>query len=85
MTNLHAQAPATRRPSSHQQALLVWTAVLPTLTALQLVLGPALMHLPTLMRPVVMATLTVPIVVYVLMPRLQRLQRLAAGRGPGSH
>ncbi len=73
MTNLNADAPATRRPSTHRQAVVVWTAVLPTLTILQLVLGRALTHLPEILRPPVMAPLTVPIVVYVLVPRFQRL------------
>jgi antibiotic biosynthesis monooxygenase (ABM) superfamily enzyme len=73
MTNLNADAAAVRRPSIHRQAIVVWTAVLPTLTILQFVLGRALTHLPEILRPPVVATLTVPIVVYVLVPRLQRL------------
>lgn len=68
------------RLSTHQQAVLVWTAVLPTLTTLQLVLGRALAHLPEILRPVVVATLAVPIVVYVLVPRLQRVAARLARR-----
>lgn len=84
MTNLRPGAPAASRPSTHQQAVLVWTAVLPTLTTLQLVLGRALAHLPEILRPVVVATLAVPIVVYVLVPRLQRVAgRLARGAASG--
>jgi antibiotic biosynthesis monooxygenase (ABM) superfamily enzyme len=81
MTNLRPDAPSVSRLSTHQQAVLVWTAVLPTLTTLQLVLGRALAHLPEILRPVVVATLAVPIVVYVLVPQLQRVAaRLTQGR-----
>ena len=72
------------RLSTHRQAVLVWTAVLPTLTTLQLVLGRVLAHLPEILRPVVVATLAVPIVVYVLMPRLQRVAARLAPRADES-
>jgi antibiotic biosynthesis monooxygenase (ABM) superfamily enzyme len=86
MTNLCPDAPAVSRLSTHRQAVLVWTAVLPTLTTLQFVLGRALAHLPEILRPVVVATLAVPIVVYVLVPRLQhvaaRLARRTSEKAP---
>ncbi|MEW9534294.1 hypothetical protein [Microbispora sp. NPDC049125] len=73
----------TRRPaepSAHHQALMVWAAVLPTLTVLQFVLGDLLREVPRYLQPAIMATLTVPIVVYVVMPRLGRLRaRLLKG------
>ncbi|ETK31249.1 hypothetical protein [Microbispora sp. ATCC PTA-5024] len=73
-----ARRPA--EPSVHQQALLVWAAVLPTLSVLQFVLGGLLRGLPSYAQPPIMATLTVPIVVYVLVPRLRRLSsRLRKG------
>jgi antibiotic biosynthesis monooxygenase (ABM) superfamily enzyme len=69
------------QPSRHQVALTVWVAVLPTLTVLQLVLGGLLEAVPTYLRPPITATVAVPIVVYVLMPLLQRLiTRLARTR-----
>lgn len=76
--------------SRHQQALMVWIAVLPTLTVLQLALGGLLEAVPPYVRPPIVATLVVPIVVYGLLPRLQRLharlarpQRLRAGAESG--
>jgi antibiotic biosynthesis monooxygenase (ABM) superfamily enzyme len=84
MTNLRPDAPAVSRLSTHRQAVLVWTAVLPTLTTLQLVLGRVLAHLPEILRPVVVATLAVPIVVYVLVPRLQRVAARLAPRADES-
>ena len=64
---------APTAPSPHRQALTVWLAVLPTLTVLQLALGHVLASVPVLLRPPIMATLAVPIVVYGVMPRLTRL------------
>jgi antibiotic biosynthesis monooxygenase (ABM) superfamily enzyme len=66
--------------SPHRQALTVWLAVLPTLTVLQLVLGDLLAEVHPYLRPPIMATLAVPIVVYGVMPRLARLMaRVARG------
>ena len=57
-------------PSKHQLALMIWVAVFPTLTALNLVLGDRLADLPSVLRTFVLATVAVPIVIYGLMPRL---------------
>ena len=70
-------APSPSRPcaplSPHRQAVTVWLAVLPTLTVLQLLLGHFLTEVPPMLRPPIMATLAVPIVVYGLVPRLLRV------------
>ena len=63
-------------PSKHQLALMIWLAVFPTLTALNLLLGDWLRRLTTVERTFVLATIAVPIVVYGLMPHLQRLRGL---------
>jgi antibiotic biosynthesis monooxygenase (ABM) superfamily enzyme len=52
---------------------MIWLAVFPTLTALNLVLGDWLRTLTNVERTFVLATIAVPIVVYGLMPHLQRL------------
>jgi len=66
--------------SQHRQAFTVWLAVLPTLTVLQLVLGDFLTKVHPYLRPPIMATVAVPIVVYAVMPRLARLTaRVARG------
>jgi antibiotic biosynthesis monooxygenase (ABM) superfamily enzyme len=66
--------------SQHRQAVTVWLAVLPTLSLLQLVLGDLLAAVPPYLRPPIMATFAVPIVVYLVMPRLARLTaRMARG------
>jgi antibiotic biosynthesis monooxygenase (ABM) superfamily enzyme len=59
-------------PSKHQLALMIWLAVFPTLTALNLALGDRLSSLPTVPRTFVLATVAVPIVIYGVMPHLHR-------------
>lgn len=61
-------------PSKHQLALMIWLAVFPTLTLLNLALGPWLADLPPVLRTFVLAIIAVPIVIYALMPQLQRLR-----------
>jgi antibiotic biosynthesis monooxygenase (ABM) superfamily enzyme len=77
MTETIAVPPPTR----HQLALMIWVAVFPTLTVLNLVLGDALDGLPGILRTLVLATVAVPIVIYVLMPRLQRIRARILTRG----
>ena len=68
-------------PSKHQLALMIWLAVFPTLTVLNLVLGEWLGTLSPVVRTFVLATIAVPIVIYGLMPQLHRLRaRLVARR-----
>ena len=68
-------------PSKHQLALMIWVAVFPTLTVLNLTVGPALKNLPVVARTFVLATVAVPIVIYGLMSHLHRIRaRLIASR-----
>ena len=66
--------PTVPPPTKHQLALMIWAAVFPTLTVLNLVLGDTLSGLPSVLRTLVLATVAVPIVIYGLMPRLHRLR-----------
>jgi len=85
MSNAHSPAPSASHtaaqvagptpvgpPSKHQLALMIWIAVFPTLTVLNLTLGPHLADLGPVPRTFVLATVAVPIVIYGLMPRLHR-------------
>jgi antibiotic biosynthesis monooxygenase (ABM) superfamily enzyme len=65
-------APKVGPPTKHQLALMIWLAVFPTLTALNLVLGDWLGDLNAVLRTFVLATVAVPIVIYGLMPHLHR-------------
>jgi antibiotic biosynthesis monooxygenase (ABM) superfamily enzyme len=70
------QVPTTQvpPPSKHQLALMIWVAVFPTLSILNLAFGDTLSDLPSVLRTFVLATVAVPIVIYGLMPRLHRLR-----------
>ncbi len=61
-------------PSKHRLALMIWLAVPPTLTVLNLALSSVLQDVPAVVRTFVLATVAVPIVMYGLMPRLHRLR-----------
>ncbi|MCW2737522.1 hypothetical protein [Nocardioides sp.] len=67
-------APKVGPPTKHQLALMIWVAVFPTLTALNLLLGDWLGGLDTVLRTFVLATTAVPIVIYGLMPQLHRVR-----------
>ena len=88
MTNpsIHQSArPAVARPpTEHQLAIMIWIAVFPTLTALNLALGDWLHTLATVPRTFVLATIAVPIVIYGLMPQLHRVRRLLLAHGASS-
>ena len=59
-------------PSKHQLALMIWLAVFPTLTVINLLFGDWLRTLSPVLRTFVLATVAVPIVIYGLMPRLHQ-------------
>jgi antibiotic biosynthesis monooxygenase (ABM) superfamily enzyme len=61
-------------PTKHQLALMIWLAVFPTLTVLNLALGDWLRTMAPVLRTFVLATVAVPIVIYGLMPQLHRIR-----------
>ena len=80
-TTPHTPAPAqptnptpVAPPSKHQLALMIWIAVFPTLTVLNLSIGPWLTDAGPVLRTLVLATIAVPIVIYGIMPRLHRVR-----------
>ena len=61
--------------------LMIWVAVLPTLTVPNLTKGSLLEDVSVVLRTFVLATVAVPIVMYDPMPRLHRLRAsLVLGR-----
>jgi antibiotic biosynthesis monooxygenase (ABM) superfamily enzyme len=70
----------TGPPSKHQLAVMIWLAVFPTLTVLNVALGDWLSTLTPIVRTFVLATIAVPIVIYGLMPQLHRLRRRLLSR-----
>ncbi len=72
-TPAHPAAPKPAGPpTKHQLALMIWIAVFPTLTVLNLSIGPWLTDAGPVLRTFVLATIAVPIVIYGIMPRLHR-------------
>jgi len=67
-------------PTKHQLALMIWLAVFPTLTVLNLMLGGWLHTLTPIVRTFVLATIAVPIVIYGLMPQLHKARARLIGR-----
>lgn len=61
-------------PTKHQLALMIWVAVFPTLTVLNLLFGDTLADLPSVLRTFVLATVAVPIVIYGLMPCVHKIR-----------
>jgi antibiotic biosynthesis monooxygenase (ABM) superfamily enzyme len=53
---------------------MIWLAVFPTLTVLNLVLGSWLGTLAPVVRTFVLASIAVPIVIYGLMPQLHKVR-----------
>jgi antibiotic biosynthesis monooxygenase (ABM) superfamily enzyme len=61
MTSTPPARPAgTRPPTKHELALMIWLAVFPTLTVLNLALGDWLSTLSPVLRTFVLATVAVP-------------------------
>ena len=71
-------------PPRYKQAIVVWLAIYPTITVILLLLGPTLERLPIPLRTLALTALLVPLMVYVLVPALNRLlHRWLAPREPG--
>jgi antibiotic biosynthesis monooxygenase (ABM) superfamily enzyme len=77
-TNAHPDTATARPlvgpPSKHQLAVMIWVAVFPTLTVLNLTIGPWLADVNPVLRTFILATVAVAIVIYGLMPRLHRVR-----------
>ncbi len=74
-TRSEARPTAVRPPTKHELAVMIWLAVFPTLTVLNVTLDGWLRTLTPALRTLVLATIAVPIVMYGLMPQLHRLRR----------
>ena len=75
----------TGLPTTHQLAVMIWLAVFPTLTVLNLTLSDWLATLTPVVRTFVLATVAVPIVIYGLMPQLHKARvRLLTRRASAS-
>jgi antibiotic biosynthesis monooxygenase (ABM) superfamily enzyme len=60
-------------PPKWKTAILIWVAIYPSITTLFLVFGDQLMLLPAAVRTLVLTLILVPLMVFVLLPALQKL------------
>lgn len=84
MTTPNSTTTTAGPPTKHQQAVMIWLAVFPTLIVLNLALGDWLHTMSPVVRTFALATIAVPIISYALMPQLHRLRRLLLTRMPSS-
>ena len=80
MSNVNNNARPVGPPTKHQLAVMIWLAVFPTLTVLNLLLGNWLRGLSPVVRTFVLVTVAVPIVIYGLMPQLHKARVRLLGR-----
>jgi antibiotic biosynthesis monooxygenase (ABM) superfamily enzyme len=69
------RAAAPRRPGPpprHRLALIVWLAIYPTITLLLHLGGPVINDWPLPLRTLALTAVAVPLMVFVLLPVLQR-------------
>ncbi|MEU5952855.1 hypothetical protein [Streptomyces sp. NPDC047525] len=75
----------TAPPPRHHMALMIWISVFPTLTVLELLFHSWLAKLPMVVQTLLLSAAVVLTVVYVLMPRLQKIRgRLLSRENRGS-
>jgi uncharacterized protein len=65
--------PRPSAPPRYKVAVIIWLAIYPALTVTLVLLGPILEPLPLYLRTFVVTAFLVPIMVYLLIPGMQRL------------
>jgi antibiotic biosynthesis monooxygenase (ABM) superfamily enzyme len=60
-------------PPRWKTAVVVWLAIYPTLTLVLALIGPAIQSWPLALRTLATTVVLVPLMVYVLIPTIQRL------------
>jgi len=67
--------PDAAPPPPYKMALLTWITIFPLITAIVAITGPTLKDLPLAVRLGITTALAVPLMTWVLMPRVTRLLR----------
>jgi len=62
-----------KAPPRWKTAVLIWLAIYPSITLFILLFGEPLSLLPIPLRTLVLTAVLVPLMVFVLLPRLQKL------------
>jgi len=74
MTDTRLRAPA-QPPARYKLAVITWIGVYPVITVLLAVIGPATATWPLPLRTLLLTAVMVPILIWVVMPRLTRMFR----------
>jgi uncharacterized protein len=67
--------PGAAPPPAYKMALLTWITIFPLITLIVVITGPRLAGLPLVLRLGITTALTVPLMTWVVMPRVTRLLR----------
>jgi antibiotic biosynthesis monooxygenase (ABM) superfamily enzyme len=67
--------PGAAPPPPYKMALVTWITIFPLITGLIVVLGPLLKGVPLVPRLAIISAITVPLMTWVVMPRVTRLLR----------
>ena len=70
-----AAQPGAAPPPPYKMALLTWITIFPLITLIVVITGPRLEGLPLVLRLGITTALTVPLMTWVVMPRVTRLLR----------
>ena len=68
-------SPRTPPPPPYKMALLTWITIFPLITGVIVALGPLIKDLPLVPRLGITTAITVPLMTWVVMPRVTRLLR----------
>ncbi len=67
--------PGAPPPPPHKMALLTWITIFPLITGVVIVLGPLIAGIPLVPRLGITTAVTVPLMTWIVMPRLTRALR----------
>ena len=62
-------------PAPYKMALLTWITIFPLITAIVVIIGPLVEELPLVVRLGITTAIAVPLMTWVVMPRVTRLLR----------
>jgi antibiotic biosynthesis monooxygenase (ABM) superfamily enzyme len=67
--------PGTPPPPPYKMALLTWITIFPLITGIVVATGPLLKDLPVVLKLGITTAIAVPLMTWVVMPRVTRLLR----------
>lgn len=62
-----------KQPAKWKFAIMVWLAIYPSITVVQILLGDILKNLPLALRTLILTGILVPLMVFILLPLLRKI------------